>query len=155
MGRKPFIVETKPFVFPGSEIEVQVRKVPQQVIQDANASLKPPVPPMQEVELDGKTRMEPNYTHPDYLQALEDHQMAQMRLSQRILIRMGIVHELTDEDRAATKAVLDTMRELNIEPTAGSELEQWVYYVAAPTMNDLTALMQEVLGLSVPTPKSD
>ena len=148
-------MDTKPFTFPGSGITVQVRKVPQQLMQDAGRSLKAPKPPMQEIELDGKVRLEPNYAHPEYLQALEDHQMDQMRLSQKILMRLGIVHELTAEDRAELQNILAFMKELNIEPTGDTELEQWAYYVAAPSVNDITELMQEVLGLSVPTPKSD
>lgn len=148
-------METKFFTFPGSGIEVEVRKVPQQTLQDAQASLPAPKPPTQEVELDGKIRLEPNYTHPDYLQAVEEHQMAQMQLSQTLLVRLGIVYKLKEEDRQALDAVLSVMRELNIPTREGTELEQWVYYVAAPTIGDMQALMQEVLGISVPTPKSD
>jgi len=148
-------MDTKPFTFPGSGIAVQVRRVPQQLMQDAQATIKSPKPPMQEVELDGKVRLEPNYAHPDYLQALEDQQVAQMKLSQKILVRLGVVYTLTDEDRAELQNVLLVMKELGIEPSGDTELEQWVYYVAAPTVGDLTELMQEVLGLSVPTPKSD
>lgn len=148
-------MDTKPFTFPGSGIEINVRRVPQQLMQDAQNSIKPPQPPMQEVTLDGKVVREPNYAHPEYLRALDDHQMAQMRLSQKILVRLGIVHTLTDEDRANLNRVLDVMKELGVPPSGDNELEQWVYYVAAPSVDDVTALMQEVLGISVPTPKSD
>lgn len=148
-------MDLKPFTFPGSGVTVNVRRVPQQTMQDANASLPAPKPPIQEVELDGKIKKEPNYAHPEYLQALQDHQMDQMRLSQKLLVRLGIQHTLTDEDRAELARVLDVLKELGIKPTGDSELEQWVYYVAAPGVQDLSSLMEEVLGLSVPTPKSD
>lgn len=146
---------SKLFTFPTTGIEVKVRKVSQQILADASQSLKAPKPPTQEVELDGKKIVEANYSHPEYLEAMEKHQRDQMQLTHRIIVQLGVDYKLTEDDERELERVLNFMQANGITPTGQSKLEQWVYYVAVVNSDDLSALIEEVLGLGQPTPKSD
>ena len=146
---------SKPFTFPTSGKEIKVRKVSPQVMTDAALTLPAPQPPMQEVELDGQKRLEANPAHPDYLKAVQDYQIAQQRLTQKLLVRLGVDYVLSQDDRNDLKRTTDVLEELNIPLGGDSELERWINYVAVVSAEDMGALMDEVLSLSVPTPKSD
>lgn len=146
---------SKIFKFPTTGIEIKVRKVSQQVMSDVASSLPTPRPPMQEVELDGVKKLEPNPAHPDYLAALQAHQMELLQLTNRLLVQLGVDYRLTPEDESELETVLSVMRENGVTPTGKTKLEQWVYYVAVVKAEDLSALVEEVLSLGQPTPKSD
>lgn len=144
-----------PFKFPTSGVEIKIRKFSPLILADMSQSFPAPKPPMQEVELDGKIRKEPNFSHPEYLDAVQQHQVEQQRLTQRAIVRLGVDYSLTPSDREDLARVLSFMKDSGATPQGDSELEQWVYYVAVNSSEDITALTEEVLSLSQATPKSD
>lgn len=144
-----------PFKFPTSGVEIKIRKFSPLILADISQSLPSPKPPTQEVELDGRKIKEPNFGHPDYLAEVEQHQRDQQRLTQRAIVRLGVDYSLTPSDREELARVLSFMSEVGAVPQGESELEQWIYYVAVNSSDDITALTEEVLSLSQATPKSD
>lgn len=148
-------MESKLFKFPSSGIEIKVRKVSPLILADMSLANTEPTPPVQEIEIDGKIVREENLAHPDYLKALNDYRREAQRMTQRTIVRLGVDYRLSETDLADLKRITDFMRENNAEPQGQSDLEQWIYYVAVQSPDDLSALTEEVLSLSGPTPKSD
>lgn len=134
---------------------LKVRKVPSMLIRQLYLDWPAPKPPVQEVEVDKVKFYEENVSHPDYAAALEEHNQKMQERLQRLMVRRGVVHEMSDEEKQEVKLLQKEWTEDFGKPLPGNELEVYVYYICCVSDTDLNKLMEEVRAISQPTPKSD
>lgn len=117
------------------------------LLKDIAATLKPPKPPMQEVDYGGTKRMEPNPAHPDYKEAMTEYQAKLNDLMFRVLVVIGVECEVDSE---SVKKVREQAGMF------GAELppeDKFVYiaHVLAKSEDDVKALRDLLLRRSQPT----
>lgn len=146
------------FVFKSTGVEVGIQRISPLLIIEVQKRNPAPEPPMNEVDYgDGRKVMEPNPADPQYVRRLQEHsQVVEMKI-RRLLIRLGVVYTLTEEDRAKVARVLEMWQEVFQDQLNQSmtELELFISYVAMGSAEDFEAFTEAVLSRSTPTPKSN
>lgn len=144
-----------PFKFPVSGKEIFIKKVPQMILDDVQRAIPRPKPPMQKVTIGDEVREEPNLAHPAYTEALLDWDRTVQVRTMEVIVRLGVKYSLTDEDRVDLQEIKAFYEETGLTLSGKTETENWISYVAAVAKEDFEALIQEVMSLSAPTPKSN
>lgn len=145
-------MNTKTFTFKDTGVTVQIRRVSPLLIIKLRDAFPAPKPPMQEVELpSGEKVLEPNTAHPDYIQALRDHEVANERRIQSLLLRRGVVFEWTDERRKEVQELRDFFRNELGANLSESDEEVYIAYIALGSDTDLEALLNAIALKSLPT----
>lgn len=138
--------------FKDTGVQVRIRKVSPLLILKLRESFPPPKPPMQDVEqLDGKKTREPNPAHPDYVQALADHDALMEQRVRKLLITRGVEFEWTEERRLEVAEIRQSWREMYDQELDGDDKEVYISYVAIGSGEDLTELIEAVARRSQPT----
>lgn len=142
----------RPFTFPTTGRRVYVRNVNPLLAIEIRRQFPKPHPPMQQVDYgDGKPVFEPNYAHPDYAAAVEDWNALITEKMSRLIIKRGVVHTLTDEEKAEVAELRADMEEdmgLNL---GGSDLFVYVSYICIGNRLDVDSLTEAVMSGSQPT----
>jgi hypothetical protein len=145
----------QPFTFESTGISCFVRPVPPLLLNEVGRAFNRPEAPMQEIESpDGTKRSEPNKSHPDYLAALEDHARKIESASRAVMIKRGVVLDLTEEQRAEARTLRSEMAEVGITLDPSDEYV-YICYIAIGSASDYKDLAQAIAERSAPTgPKS-
>lgn len=145
--------KVEPFTFKDTGITVGIRKVSPLLLLKIRDRYPAPKPPLQEVDYgDGKKRLEPNPTHPDYLEAQQAYEQAMELRARTLLIQRGVVLEWTEENKAALQELKDYWQKENGEPfPVEDDLVAFVSYVAVGSDSDLTELIEALVKRSQPT----
>ena len=144
-----------PFVFKSTGVSCFIKPVSPMLLNEARKSIPRPKPPMQEIEnADGTTRQEPNPSHPAYAEALKEYNERIGMLSQRVMIRRGVVLALTDEQRAELASLRADMAQDGVTLDSDDKAA-YVLNLAVGTPEDLAELIQAITQRGQPTdPKS-
>jgi hypothetical protein len=146
---------------PMSGVEIRIRRTPFEVIQKINAKGEAlladakPTPPVRTVQT-GPDHYEhiPDPTDADYLAQMIEWKKAVAvevdRLAIELIASVGIVHEMTDDDRA-TIAQMRESYGLFVDNLPANDRVFWVKYIVAPTHEDYMTLLWEVFGRSAPS----
>lgn len=142
------------FTFPDSGVTVFIRRVSPMISYEMKRSIPKPKPPVVRVNYgtaeDPDFRNEVNEADPDYQVALEDWNARVEAATRKIMIKLGIVYTLTDEDKDRLALIRETMSEEGIE-IQDSELVAFVTYVAITSQRDMEAMINALVGNSMPT----
>lgn len=151
--------KTEKFTFKDTGVSVEIRKVSPMLGAQLVRIMPPPKPPMQDIldEDTGKVlRREPNRSHPDYLEKLNEYNTKLNDQTQKILIERGVVTALGDEEKAAVKELrewwADNVKEGG-KATTLPESDKLVYimFIAAGSLDDIEELTSAILFRSQPT----
>ena len=143
------------FTFKSTGVTIQVRPVAPGLLNSAHEGLTKPYPPQVQVtNVDGSTRWEPNPHDPDYVSAQAAYRRKLGNISQRVMIRRGIVLELNAEQRAELQQLRDEMAEDGVTLDKDDKVA-YIFNIAAGTPEDLGDLVSAIAQWSGPTdPKS-
>lgn len=141
-----------PFTFPDSGVEVKIRKVSPLLALEVQRSIKKPEPPLEKVILaSGEESEEPNRSHPDYLDALQQYNIEVEEKTKKLLISRGVNIVMTDEMKEEVKELREYMKkEMGIDLPVNDK-EAYISYIAIESAKDFESLIQAVLGASQPT----
>lgn len=142
----------RPFVFPTTHRHVFVRNVNPLLAIEIRRQFPKPHPPLQEVDYgDGKSVFEANYASPDYAAAVEDWNALITEKMSRLIIKRGVVHTLSEEEKAEVAELRADMEEdmgLNL---GGSDLFVYISYICIGNRLDVDSLTEAVMTGSQPT----
>lgn len=140
-----------PFVFKSTGVSCFIKPVSPMLLNEARKSIPRPKPPMQEIEgADGTKRQEPNPSHPSFAEAMREYNERIGILSQRVMIRRGVVLTLTDEQRAELSSLRAEMAQDGVT-LSDDDKEAYVLNLAVGTPEDLTELIQAISQRGQPT----
>lgn len=132
---------------PDSGQTLEYRRVSHMLLADVQRSMKPPRPPMQEVDYGGVKKMEPNPAHPDYAEALAEHRTALAEKILEVAIQYGVI---CDVDKARVAELRAAMTEAGVNLPANDKV-LYVTRILCETGNDLNTLRDAVIRKSQPT----
>lgn len=139
------------FEFKSTGVKVYIKPVSPMLLNEARKSIPRPRPPMQEIEsADGTKRQEPNPSHPSYAEAMREYNECLGTLSQRVMIRRGVVLALTDEQRAELASLRADMAQDGIRLDDDDKVA-YVLNLAVGTPEDITDLVQAITQRGQPT----
>lgn len=148
-GRRSQLV---PFTFGSTGVTVMVKPVPPFLMNEARKSIKKPVPPQQPVEnADGTTRLESNPSHPDYIAALDAYEGKLAVVGQRMMIKRGVVLDLSDEQRAELATLRTEMEAEGVTTLDPDDKIAYILYIAAGSALDIAALIKAITERGQPT----
>lgn len=139
--------EWSTLTLPDSGATLEYRHVSHMLLNDVQRSLKPPRPPMIEMDYGGNKKWEANPSHPDHLEALREYNNEKSERVLSIAIALG-VRVMVDEAR------VNELRELLQESGVPVPTNDKVFYVTrilCETGNDLVALRDAVIRKAQPT----
>lgn len=147
------INELTPFTFQSTGKTVMIRKVSPFLQMELQKSFQPPEPPQQEVDYgDGDVRMEKNWSHPDYIKALEAYNIELSDKMQRLIVKRGVVVEISDENRKEIEDLRKFwLEEFGVELSEKNEKMIYIMYVCAGTQEDTEELIAAITKRSQPT----
>jgi hypothetical protein len=141
---------TKQFTFSNGTV-IEIGKIPPLLIQKINKAYPAPKPPVERIDMgDGIFETHENTAHPDYLQAVQDHQSHLEEMFRNLTIQLGVKSKLTDEQLEQVKAQRELMASVGVELEPDDKYV-FVSYVAVETSDDYTRLLQAVMEESQPT----
>jgi hypothetical protein len=141
--------ELTPFKFQDTGISVKIRKVSPLLINELYKLYPAPKPPLQEVDYgDGKKVQEVNEAHPDYVQALADHNTQIYEQLKKLLVKRGVVCEV---DKDAVDELRQFWQDEYGNHLEGTDLEIYVLYICAGSDADINELMDAITRRSQPT----
>ncbi len=130
------------FVFTNGR-KVTITRVSPLTLQSVERSLPRPKPPVQQTDLGP----EPNFSHPDYVQAVWGWNKQINERSLDTLILFGVE---ADIDAAALAKARDKAKLLGLE-LPDNDLLCYVKHVCIGSLDDLAKLRTQILDTSVPT----
>lgn len=144
-----------PYTIQDTGVTVQIRKVSQMLLREAVKDLKEPQPPSNEVTtLDGKKEYVTNEADPTYLQDLQDYKIKLSEVTSRIMIKWGIVYQLTEEDKKLVAQLKETWREDRDEDLKGSDTYIFLNYIALGTKEDIQEIVKAITRRTQATPEA-
>lgn len=145
----------RPFTFPTTGRRVYVKNVNPLLAIEIRRQFPKPHPPLQEVDYgDGKPVLEPNPTHPDYEEALESWNSLVTEKMQKLIIKRGVVHTLTEDEKAEVEELRADM-EADLGMNLGnSDLFVYVSYICIGGKLDIDTLAEAVMTGSQPTARA-
>lgn len=143
-----------PFVCADSGKRLSVRKVSYTLADDLRKSFIAPEVPVVEVNYGTaetpNIRREQNKSDPDYLKALAEYKRDfEMRL-RRLIVKRGVVIELTADDIAEVAALREDMQ-LEGVTFSESDKDVWLWRIAITTPNEFQELLDAVMKRSKPS----
>lgn len=143
---------TASFTFKDSGIEVQIRRVSPLLALELQKKFPAPRPPRNKVtDMDGKETWEENYADPDYALTLNKYNADLEERMRRLVIMRGVVHTLTEEQKAQVDELRTFWKETYDEDLKGSDLEVFISYIAIGSDGDLGDLINTIMKRSQPT----
>lgn len=143
--------ELTPFTFKDSGKTVLIKKVSPLVLMEMQKQFPEPTPPTQEVEINGKKVIEPNYSHPDYLIAKQEYTFAFENKMRKFLIRRGVTVNMSEEVKQEIAQIKADYFEDTGAELQGSDEFIYVSFIAIGTDQDMEDLMSELTQRSQPT----
>jgi len=142
----------RPFTFPTTGRRVFVRNVNPLLAIEIRRQFPKPHPPLQQVDYgDGKPVYEPNYASPDYEAAVEDWNTLITEKMSRLIIKRGVVHTLTPEEKAEVEELrMDLEEDLGMN-LGENDLFVYVSYICIGGRLDVDNLTEAVMTGSQPT----
>ena len=132
---------------PDSGRKLTARRVPIFLMREVQKAVKRPTPPMVEIVYENGRRQEPNRADPDYLEALEEYQMALAEKMIRLVVRRGVE---VDIDQAELARLRSDLADLGL-PAEADDKYLYIVHICCETDADLRALQDAVLRHSQPT----
>ena len=132
---------------PDSGKTLRVRRVPIFLMREVQKAVKRPTPPMVEVVYETGARREANRADPDYLEALDEYQMALGEKMIRVVVRRGVE---VDIDQEAVDQLRADLADLGL-PAEADDKYLYIVHICCETDQDLKALQDAVLRRSQPT----
>lgn len=132
---------------PDSGATLEYRHVSHMLLNDVQRSIKPPRPPMIEVDYGGNKRLEANPSHPDHLEALREYNNDKAERVLGIAIALGVRVEV---DAARVRELRELLQEAGV-PTPENDKVFYVTRVLCETGADLVALRDAVIRKAQPT----
>lgn len=123
--------------------EVELSRVSPLTWRDFERSVPKPKPPTQKTELG----VEANYSHPDYIDALNDYQIALSDKRFDSFILFGVDCEIDEEAVAAFRA---RAKRANLSLPA-DDLLVYVKYICITCSEDILRMQKELIAVSIPT----
>jgi hypothetical protein len=102
------------------------------------------------VDIAGVKVREENKADPDYLAAAAAHSKEQEQRLQRLIIKRGVVIELSDTDKAEVAELRADMAELGVT-LSNNDKEVWLWNIALATPEDYKDLITAIARRSGPT----
>ncbi|HRA66568.1 MAG TPA: hypothetical protein PL187_11145 [Caldilinea sp.] len=130
------------FTFPNGR-KVIITRVSPLTLQSVERSLPRPTPPVQQTDLGP----EPNFAHPDYVQAVGEWSRKINERSLDTMILFGVDAEI---DSVALQKARDKAKLLGLE-LPENDLLCYVKHVCIGSLDDLTRLRTKILDTSLPT----
>lgn len=142
----------KEFKFQDSGYTVKIRRVSPLLALELQKKFPAPKPPKNQVpDLDGKMVWEENIADPAYAEALTKYQQDLELRMRRLVIMRGVVHTLSDEEKAQVVELREFWQTTYNEVLEGSDLEVFISYIAVGSDGDLSDLIDAILKRSQPT----
>ena len=142
------------FTFPDSGVTVFIRPVSPMISYDMRRSIPKPKPPVARVNYgtaeQPEFRSEANEADPDYQEALVKWNERIEEATRKIMVKLGVVYTMTDEDKARMQAIRETLAEEGVEIKDPDNIA-FIFYVAITTQRDMEAMIQALTGASMPT----
>lgn len=149
--------ELIPFTFQDTGVTVLIRKVSPLLAMELQRVFPPPDPPMNKVDFgDGESRMEPNEADPAYLKQLQDYNQDFELKIRRMLIKRGVIVEITDTIKAQVQELREFWQEeYGIDFPEADDKLAYIWYIAVGTDQDLKELLQAIMRRSQPTQEAE
>lgn len=142
--------------FQDTGITVSIRKVSPLLLNELRRRNPEPQPPKNLVDYgDGKKVLEENRADPDYMAALDKHAQELELKMRMLLIRWGVVYELTAQDLEQVKQLKEFWQTEYQQELEGTDLEVFISYIAIGTVEDLEELTNAIMRRSQPTPAAE
>lgn len=139
--------EWSTLTLPDSGATLEYRHVSHMLLNDVQRSLKPPRPPMIEMDYGGNKKWEANPSHPDHLEALREYNNDK---SERVLGMAIVLGVRVEIDRERVKELREKASEMEVV-LPESDLVLYVTRVLCETGADLIALRDAVIRKAQPT----
>lgn len=131
---------------------VGIRKVSPFLAIELQKAFPPPEPPMQTVNYGEGDIKEANSASPEYAKALADYATEREHRLRKMIIKRGVVMEITDEIKEELSELRAFWKEDNSVdlPTDGDKCD-YIIYIAVTQASDLERLVNTILGQGQPT----
>jgi len=139
------------YTFQDSGVKIKIRKVSPLLAMQLQNDFPPPQPPLQPVTMGDKVEMVANASSPEYVQMLNDYQREFELKLRGVILKRGVVIEMTDETKAQIASIRADYKEVTGKELAGSDELVYLSYIAVATSEDLTDLVQNIMKRSQPT----
>ena len=145
-----------PYVVKDTGVQLLVKKVSPLLVFTLKKQFPQPEPPMQEVELGGETKQEPNYAHPDYTKTLLEYNRDMDERLRRLFFKFGVV--IPEDNNTWRNEIQKKREEWKAEfgfdlPRLDNDNDEldWISYCALGTDEDFAELYDAILRRSQPT----
>ena len=128
-------------------VTVGIRKVSPFTLDAVRRHYPAPKPPLVDVAYGDKTTKEPNESDPDYLAALEQHQLLVSTKITDAMFQLGLD---VDVDAAALAAFREEMAALEIT-ISGNDKQVYIRHVAIGTKDDMDLISRAITRTTMPT----
>lgn len=137
-----------------SGVVVRIKPVPPLAMREAAIQTQPPRPPM--VHIEDRDQEIENPSDPDYLKALEEHQMKQLYLVSDVMMMLGvdIIHVPDDVFPVESEEWSEMLTAVGIPIPEQSVTNKyarrltWMRLYAARSESDIAAILTRVIALS-------
>lgn len=133
---------------PDSGVTLQIRRLGPVLANDIRKRMKrnvpKPAPPMQEIDVGGEKRLEPNEAHPEYAAALQEYNADLAMFFIEELVKYGVVCEIDAEEVAQLRA-------MGGDDLPKDDVVLYVTRLAITSQADMATLQNSILGRFQPT----
>jgi hypothetical protein len=155
-SNREIIMELTSFTFKDTGITVKIRKISPMLAADVAAAIPEPLPPEQTVDY-GEPRgkvSERNYSDPNYLVQMAQHNIKVFRALQRVMILRSVTVD-GDEWKAEVQEYRDFIEKHTDKPLDEPEdLVVYVLRICVGSEEDLNDFLSYVTRRSQPTPEA-
>lgn len=143
------------FTFKDSGVTVKIKRVSPYLVSKMSEQFPPPEPPLQEVDYgDGKKRKEVNESDPKYIEEMRKYNIEFEKRMRKVIIDLGVVYELTDEDKKEVEKLRQYMTEEFDGELEDDDKVAFITYIAVGSDKDIEDLISAILLRSQPTEKA-
>lgn len=148
-----------PYIVKDTGVQLNIRKVSPNILMEFqrkfNERHPEPEPPAQPINYGDEQhpdwRTEKNESHPDYKKAIQDRRDKLNNEMQTLMIRRGVVLELTDEDKQAVKELRQSWKDDYDSELEQDDKEVFIRYIAIGTAEDMRELVTFITRRTQPT----
>ncbi len=146
--------ELRPFKFKDTGIDVFIKKVSPNLVRELEKAYPSPKAPIEKVnygtEDEPDWREEENPLNDEYREVIEKYNAATEERIQTLLIKRGVVMEITPEVKAQVDELRVQQKEDFGYDLPGDDKYIFVKYIAVGTMEDLQDLLTTIMRRSQP-----
>lgn len=129
---------------------IQYRQVSHHLAGELRKQFPPPEPPTYEVDIGGEKRQEQNPSDPAYVKALQEWDAKQRDLFQRLILRRGVAHTLTEDELAEVDTLRQDMEALGVA-LDDDVAYIFIYHLCLTTADEFGDFVDHVMGVSAPS----